>query len=59
MCEPIDSIDYLRPIPFLVESLVEKCCQPGSYEKSMGRAVAKSIRHDIEEAIKLLQKETK
>lgn len=52
--EPMQAEDYLKDIPFTVASLVEKCSEPGSYERAVGNAVCNSIRRDIERARELI-----
>jgi hypothetical protein len=55
MCQATDVDDYIRDIPFVVASFVEKCTPPGSYERAIGRAIADSVRKNVEQALRLFK----
>lgn len=59
MCEPMAPADFIRDVPFQVAAFVEKCTQPGSYERALGRSLYQSIRRDVEECVKRLDLEKK
>ena len=56
MCEPADSIQILREIPFHVAAL-EKAMTRGSHEAALVRCVYDSVRKDIECAVKQIEAE--
>jgi len=52
-------VDYLRNIPFSVESIAELCTKPGSYEREVARRVAQAVRCDIDRVIAMLEAQKK